>query len=147
MRTEPRIRYEDDLYGWAQAQAAAVRDGRWADIDVEHLAEEIEDVAGSVKRELRSRLEVLLLHLLKQQYQPERETRSWSLTIAEQAGRVAELLVESPSLKPMLGKSVAIAYGHARYRAAIETGLDLDTFPEAMNAIIERELEQHLNRG
>ncbi len=69
------------MYGWALAQAAAVRDGRWTDIDVDNLSEEIDDMAGSLKR------------------QPERDSSSWSLTIAEQSRRIADLLEESPSLR------------------------------------------------
>jgi hypothetical protein len=143
MRTEsgaPAARYEDDFYGWAAAQAVALHDGRWADIDVDNLSEEIDDMGWSVKRELRSRLEVLLLHLLKKHYQPELHSRSWSLTIAEQARRVERLIQESPSLKPLLAESSEIAYEFARYGAAIETGLDLETFPETMPEHVEREL-------
>ena len=138
------VRYEDDLYGWALAQAAAVRDGRWADIDVDNLSEEIDDMAGSVKRELRSRLEVLLVHIIKKIYQPERDSRSWALTIAEQSRRISGLFEESPSLRPLLPAVSFQAYDDARYGAARETGLDLDSFPETMPENIERELNQHV---
>jgi len=147
MRTEsgaPPVRYEDDFYGWALAQAAAVRDGRWADIDVDNLNEEIDDMAGSVKRELRSRLEVLLVHIIKKIYQPERDSRSWALTIAEQSRRISGLFEESPSLRPLLPAVSFQAYDDARYGAARETGLDLDSFPETMPENIERELNQHV---
>jgi hypothetical protein len=147
MRTEsgaPMVRYDDDLYGWALAQAAAVRDGRWADIDVDNLSEEIDDMAGSVKRELRSRLDVLLAHILKKNYQPERESRSWKLTIVEQGRRISDLFEESPSLRSQLPAVAMKAYDDARYEAARETGLDLETFPETMPAEVERELRQHV---
>jgi hypothetical protein len=140
----PSARYEDDVYGWALAQAAAVRDGRWADIDVDNLSEEIDDMAGSVKRELRNRLDVLLVHILKKMYQPECDSRSWSLTIAEQSRRIGELLEESPSLRPLLPALAIKAYGDARYGAARETGLDLETFPETIPENVERELNQHV---
>ncbi len=140
----PTVRYEDDLYGWALAQAAAVRDGRWTAIDVDNLSEEIDDMAGSVKRKLRSRLKVLVLHIMKKIYQPERDSRSWTLTIAEQRKRIAELFEESPSLRPLLPAVAFQAYDDARYAAARESGLELEAFPETMPENVERELKQHV---
>jgi len=75
------ISYEQDFYGWTQEQAALLRAGRLTDLDIENLIEEVETMGRSEKRELESRLTVLLLHLLKWKYQPNRRGRSWNLTI------------------------------------------------------------------
>lgn len=77
-------RYEQDVVAWAREQAALLRAGKFSAIDVEHIAEEIEDVGKSEQRELSSRMSVLLAHLLKWQYQPGRRGSSWQRTIREQ---------------------------------------------------------------
>ena len=76
--------YNADIIQWARQQAALLRAGRFSALDIEHIAEEIEDVGKSEERELESRLAVLIAHLLKWQYQPEKRGASWRLTIAEQ---------------------------------------------------------------
>ena len=86
--------YAEDFYLWTQLQAALLRTGKWQELDYENLAEEIESVGRSEKRELGNLLEVLLTHLLKWQYQPEgrREGHSWEDTIWEQRRQLAALL-------------------------------------------------------
>ena len=69
--------YEEDFYAWTQEQAALLREGKWHELDCEHLIEEIEDLVRSARKELRSYLEGLALHLLKWRYQPDYQTRSW----------------------------------------------------------------------
>ena len=76
--------HEQDFYAWTQEQAALLKFGRLAELDVQHLIEELENMGASEKRELISRLEILLIHLLKWQYQPALQSRSWLLTIEEQ---------------------------------------------------------------
>lgn len=124
--------YETDFYGWTQQQAELLKDGRLSDLDVMHLVEEIEDMGGSEKRELESRLGVLFVHLLKWRYQPTHRGHSWRLTIAEQRQRIARRLKKSPSLKPLLEEIAADAYSDSRYGASRETGQVLEVFPEAM---------------
>src|SRR4051794_23238748 len=71
--TEPAMSnslYDRDFYAWAQHQAALLRAGRAADIDSEHLAEEIESLGARERRELRNRVARLVQHLLKWRYQP-----------------------------------------------------------------------------
>ena len=75
--------YENDIVAWAKEQAYLLRSGKLSALDIEHIAEEIEDVGKSEQRELASRMAVLLAHLLKWQYQPERQSRSWQRTIKE----------------------------------------------------------------
>jgi hypothetical protein len=125
------VAYEDDIYGWAQRQAGLLRAGRWAEIDTENLAEEIESVGRAEYDKLESALRVLLSHMLKWDYQPERRSRSWALTIREQRNRVKKSLRHNPSLKSLLDEVVAEAYGDAFLEAARETDLPLATFPES----------------
>ncbi|NJO54970.1 MAG: DUF29 domain-containing protein [Bacteroidales bacterium] len=125
-----RARYDDDAYGWAFEQAALLRAGRWSDLDIEHLADEIESVGRTEADKLESALRLVLMHLLKWDYQPEKRTRSWTITIANQRDRATKFLQENRSLKPRLGDIIADAYRLARREASGETDLDLSIFPE-----------------
>lgn len=69
--------YEKDVVAWATEQAALLRAGNFSDLDVEHIAEEIEDVGKSEQRKLASRMAVLLAHFLKWAYQPDRRGARW----------------------------------------------------------------------
>jgi hypothetical protein len=131
MRTNAEL-YAQDFYAWTQTTAARIREGKWYDLDREALAEEIESLGKSDWRELASRLAVLLRHLLKWRYQPERRQRgrSWRSTIWEQRSRLRRLLRQSPSLAPLVPQTIQEEYAEARQRASDETGLPLATFPE-----------------
>lgn len=121
--------YEQDFYAWANEQAALLRSGRLSAADIEHIAEEIESMGKTEKRELISRLKVLLLHLLKWRYQPVGRSVSWQLTIKEQRREVARHLADNPSLKSRLFETMADAYGDATIGAARETSLPEENFP------------------
>ena len=125
--------YEEDFYAWTQTTAALIREGKWHDLDREAVAEEIESLGKSDWRELASRIAVLLRHLLKWRYQPERRQRgrSWRSTIWEQRSRLRRLLRQSPSLAPLVPQTLQEEYAEARQRASDETGLPLTTFPPA----------------
>ena len=123
--------YERDFYTWAADQAALLRTGNLSAIDAPNLAAELEDQMGSVQNELTSRLGVLLAHLLKWQFQPERRGKSWRLTIGEQRRRVARLLRKNPGLKGELPEVFADAYGDALLIAERETDLSAAAFPAA----------------
>jgi hypothetical protein len=101
--------YDRDFHAWAQEQASLLRSGRLSEADVNHIAEEIESMGKTEKRELVSRLTVLLLHLLKWRYQPERRGRSWEATIRVQRGLLADHLTDNPSLKAQLLEAIAPA--------------------------------------
>jgi len=94
--------YETDVVAWSSEQARLIRAGQFDQLDLEHIAEEIEDVGKSEQRELASRMAVLIAHLLKWQYQPERQSTSWKRTIKEQRRALAFHLKHVPSLKPRL---------------------------------------------
>lgn len=123
-------RYETDIVAWANEQAALLRAGRFDKLDLEHLAEEIEDVGKSEKRELASRMAVLLMHLLKWKFQPEFRGKSWDRTIKEQRIRIGLATKETPSLKTSLVDDDWIkgVWADAVSMAIKETGLD--SFPE-----------------
>jgi hypothetical protein len=112
---QPNTRkYESDFYAWANEQATLLREGRFAEADVENIADEIESLGRSEKRDLVNRLAVLLAHLLKWQFQPVWRGKSWRLTIKEQRRRLSEHLDENPSLKPLVGEAIARLSGRDR---------------------------------
>jgi hypothetical protein len=123
--------YEKDLNAWANEQAQLLRAGRYDLLDIEHIAGEIEDVGKSEQRELASRLVILLAHLLKWRYQPERRCASWEKTIKAQRKEISYALEESPSLVPKLQEArwLDMVWARAVAQAVNETGLDC--FPDA----------------
>ncbi len=121
--------YDQDFFAWTNEQARLLRAGNLAAADIEHIAEEIESMGKAEKRELLSRLVVLLTHLLKWQYQPERRGKSWRNTVATQRLDVADHLADNPSLRAKPGQAVEDAYKRARLAAANETDLDAEAFP------------------
>lgn len=124
------VRYEQDFYAWALQNSQALRVGKIAEADLEHIAEELESMGASERRELFSRLKVLVLHLLKHQCQPERRGKSWLLTIDHQRDILEQLLGQSPSLKTVVTpETLQETYRKAVKTAVLETGLDEDIFP------------------
>ena len=123
--------YETDVVAWAERQAEALRAGRFDDLDLENLAEEIGDVSRREAEALESHLETLLMHLLKWRHDPDHRSRSWEGTIRVARHKTAKLLRDSPSLRPRLPALVEDAYSAARIRAGVETGLAEQTCPAA----------------
>jgi hypothetical protein len=121
--------YERDFYSWALEQAALLRARRFAELDLENLAEEIDGLARGEARELRSRYVTLLMHLLKWGFQPERRSPGWIETIVRERDELEELLDGNPGLKPRQDELFAKAYRSARKRAAAETRLPMGHFP------------------
>lgn len=121
--------HDEDFYGWTEQQAGLIRQGRAADLDLEHLLEEIESMGASERNQLQSRLKVLLCHLLKWQYQPAYRSRSWNATIEEQRLSLLGLIEDNPSLKPILPERLLKAYPQGVLLAVKETNLDRRTFP------------------
>jgi hypothetical protein len=117
--------YESDLYAWTQENAAHVRAGRLDELDYEHLAEELEELMGNNRR-----LRVLLAHLLKWRFQPERRSSSWAGTLRSQRDDIGRLLKQSPSLRRLVPEEMREAYAAAVELAAVETGLARRTFPQ-----------------
>lgn len=124
------VKYEQDTYGWSLETAAALRERRLDAVDLDAVAEEILDVGRHERRILRSALMQVLIHLLKGMYQPEKQSRSWNLSIVEHRERATIALRHNPSLRPLLPDVMAEAYSLARVRAARQTKLPLSRFPE-----------------
>ena len=121
--------YERDFYAWANEQAALLRAGLLSAADIANIAEEIESMGRSEKRELVNRLAVLLTHLLKWQFQPGLRGNSWRLTIREQRIRLKNHIKDNPSLKAVVEDATHDAYEIALVEAELETGLAESTFP------------------
>jgi hypothetical protein len=121
--------YERDFDAWAQAQAAALRARDWAALDVEHLAEEVEELRKTERRAVRSQLRLLCSHSLKWHYQPEKRSESWLGTIREARRQIHEALDEMPTLAGELPALFIAAYQQGRREAAADTDVDLRTLP------------------
>ena len=130
-RAKP-VGYEEDFYAWSQDQGARLRAREPRDIDWENVAEEVESVGRSQKTEIRSRLAVLLTHLLKWEFQPEARCASWQSSIGEQRTHIETIIEDSPSLRRFPTEAADRAHRHARSRAARETGLPIGTFPATL---------------
>src|SRR5216683_2952359 len=122
------VLYEQDETAWLEAMSALAANGRHAEIDYRHLSEYLADMAKRDKREVFSRLVVLLCHLLKWEHQPERRSGSWRGTIREQRRELKQLLT-SGTLLNHAETVLTDAYAEARRQAADETELSLDVFP------------------
>ena len=132
-----RSEYQSDIYSWSQEQARLLREGQWALVDRDNVAEEIESLGRTEFNRLESALRVLLLHMLKWEHQPQKRSRSWVLSIKEQRLAIEDVLADNPGLKPRIGEALARAYRRARIEAAKETGLDEAKFPETCSYSLE----------
>jgi Domain of unknown function DUF29 len=121
--------YKSDFSLWLEQTAQLLKSKRFNELDLDNLVEEIEALNRSEKREVESRLEVLLMHLLKWHYQPEHQFRSWQATIREQRRQILRLLKDSPSLKGHLSQEFDACYAIAREKASDETTIFLENFP------------------
>lgn len=119
-------RYEKDVVAWSREQVELLRAGRWSELDIGHIADEIDDVGKSEQRELANRMAVLLAHLLKWRFQPDRQSASWRRMIVEQRRAIARRLGKTPSLKASLEDADWLddVWGDAVVKAIAETGLD-----------------------
>jgi ribosomal protein L29 len=136
--------YDRDFYAWSNEQAARLRAGDFSHADIAHIVEEIETLGRGEKRELVSRLTILLLHLLKWRFQPARRGASWKLPISNTRRRIADHLADNPSLRAKLPEALEKAYSYARDEAAIETGTDLDSFPPDCPWTFEQAMQDQL---
>lgn len=133
--------YETDLYAWTQKQADLLRARRFDELDLENLVEEVRSVGGSEKREIESRLDILVAHLLKWKFQPGARTKSWAATLREQRSRIERILRSSPSLRRYPAEVFDEAYLAGRIEAAKETGIDFDLFPDKAPFTLEQVLD------
>jgi hypothetical protein len=122
--------YDKDFFAWTQQTAALLRAGRFQEIDTPHAADEIEDMGKRDLKELNSRMQVLIMHLLKWQLRPNQRSRSWHSTIVTQRLEIDALLRQSLSLQAELPNQIPHNYRGAVKRAAAEMGLARQDFPE-----------------
>lgn len=132
--------YEQDFFLWLQTTANLLKEKQFQEIDLENLIEEIESLCRAEKRAVKRNLKILIMHLLKYQYQSELRSNNWRYTIIEHRNRLKDDLKDSPSLKPYLLEVFEDTYQDARKEAAAETGLSLDTFPLEFPFSIEETL-------
>ena len=134
-------RYDGDIVAWASEQAALLRKRQWSALDIDNLAEEIDSVGRTEKRELGSRMTVLLAHLLKWQFQPAHRSQSWLRSIRTQREKIARALQKMPSLQPCLADPEWLddAWEDAVEWAAKETGID--EFPEDLIWTVQQILD------
>lgn len=122
--------YDTDFYAWTQEQARLLREQRWNDLDLENLIDEVESVGLSEKREIRSRMTILLAHLLKWKFQPGHRGASWIATITEQRDQLNDIVRTSPSLEGYLQSQANQKYLSGSLLAAEKTGIAFGVFPE-----------------
>lgn len=134
--------YETDFYAWTQNQVALLRAAKFGQLDITNLIEEIEDMGKSQRRELESRLVILLAHLLKWQYQPTERSRSWEASIQVQRSSLRRLLRDNPSLRARMREFVDSAYPDAVTVAWGETGLERNIFPQGCPYANQQILEE-----
>jgi hypothetical protein len=130
--------YDQDFFEWTARNAELLRAGRLEEADLEHIAEEIEDMGKSERHAAWSHLRVLLSHLLKWQYQPERRSRSWAATVRVQRDELLRLLRQSPSLRRYLRDQLPEVYPVAVEGAIAETNLPEEVFPAACPFSLEQ---------
>lgn len=121
--------YDEDFYAWSMMTAALLRQRRFAEIDIAHLAEELEDMGKRERRALESHIRNVTLHLLKWRYQPKKRRASWRQSIRNGRIEIQKLLRDSPSLAGYVPRMLEDEYSAARADAIDETGLSEETFP------------------
>jgi hypothetical protein len=123
--------YDQDFLKWTEQQAEFLQKGSWEGLDIANLVEELESLGRSEQRELGSYLQVLMMHLLKCQFQPERKTSSWEITLAHCRDNIQDCLEDTPSLQRFLQDPewVEKYYRRSRRDAVKETQIPLQTFP------------------
>jgi hypothetical protein len=121
--------YEQDFNQWLKITANLLQQKKFKEIDLDNLIIELESMGKSNKRELISRLIILIMHLLKWKYQPQKQSKSWLSTINEQRLQLELILEQNPSLKREIEQIITQRYGKARKMASQETRLDLQLFP------------------
>jgi Domain of unknown function DUF29 len=134
--------YDSDFYLWSAGQAALIREGKFDQLDIENVAEEIESLGRSDRKSLTSQVQRLLAHLLKWQFQPTRRSKSWKLSIYSARDEIKVILDDSPSLNDALSAGLDKAYLSAKKRAALETGLSAASFPDECPYSLQQVLDE-----
>lgn len=131
MNITKTVLYETDFSQWIDETIKVIEDGRFSELDLPNLIEELQSLGISDKRALRGHLRVLMMHLLKWQFQPSKRTPSWRSSIHNARNEIEDILKDSPSLKNYIVESIDWCYARAVKLAIEETGLSLSDFPNA----------------
>lgn len=135
--------YDQDYHLWLETTIKQLQERQFSDIDIDNLIEELETLGRSEKKALRSYLRLIIMHLLKWRYQPEKRSKSWQITIRNNRFEIEETLQDSPSLKSQLTELLNQSYPRAVAEASEETGLSVSTFPPSCPFTLEQILEQN----
>ena len=152
MGATTKVDYDTDFVEWTAEQAELLRERRFSELDLEHLAEEIEDLGKSEASGVRSQLRRMLVHLIKLRIQPERASESWLHSIADAQATILQAFEDSPSLRRRLEVNLQKTYEAAVRQALRETRLraraaDLDipaTCPYALDELLTDKLDDLL---
>jgi len=140
MKMAMKSLYEQDFYEWLQTNINLLKEEKFAEIDLENILEELESMGRSEKNALKSNLRILVMHLLKYKYQPEKRTNSWRYTITEHRQRLQDTFKTSPSLYRFFEEIFNESYQNARKLASDETGLSINEFPPESPFTVEEVL-------
>ncbi|ACA98969.1 protein of unknown function DUF29 [Picosynechococcus sp. OG1] len=136
-----QVLYDQDFNLWLAETVRFLKEGKLLEVDYGNLIEELETMGQSEKNALKSNLKILLMHLLKYQFQPEKRTNSWRYTITEHRQRILDSLEISPSLKGFFEQEFERCYQNARRLAADETGISIGNFPKISPFTISESLD------
>ena len=145
--TSELVSFDQDFHAWVLQQIELLKDRRFADLDIEHLTDELRAVAMAEESEIENRLVILLHHLLKWEFQPERRSNSWRATILEQRTRINRVISRSPSLRRHPGAVIEKEYRIGRLQASGETGLPLGRFPSTCPYSVGQVLDENFLPG
>lgn len=123
--------YEEDFAAWTAAQASMLRERRFAELDLEHLAEEVESVGRSEFRAFSNAIELIVFHMLKWDYQPELRGQSWHRSINDQRKMVRKLIKENPSFKARTAEAIETAFIGMPDAVDDETGVPAHRLPQS----------------
>lgn len=135
--------YEADETAWLEESVRLIRAGRSADLDYDNLAEFLESMAKRDRREVESRFMVLIAHVLKWHYQPDRRGRSWKATVTTQRERLKRLLA-GKTLRNHAEETLQDVYRSAVNIAADQTGIERTTFPQDCPFTLDQILTEEL---
>ncbi len=124
--------YDQDFYRWIQTTVQALKHRKLEQVDWENLIEEIDSMGRSEKKELKSRLLVILEHLLKLMFwesEKAQNSRGWRNTVIEQRSQLELLLDDSPSLRPIVQEIFAEFYARARSQVLQKSDLPSSCIP------------------
>ena len=135
--------YERDYGLWAEQMANLLAAGRFSELDIENLVEEVRDLSKRERDSLLISIRLIIHHLLKWDYQPQLRSRSWLITVQRERSNIADYLADSPSLKIyMTDEYLGKIYKKAKLDAIAETGLDMpDVCPYTFGDVVNRNLK------